>query len=61
MANENITKDHFKQLEEMAKPLQQFLAENFNPHCKIEIDYDGATVYGGEIHVTTERAEKEGK
>jgi hypothetical protein len=37
------------ELAKLAKPLQDWLVSNFDPHCKIEVDHDGAYVLGGLI------------
>jgi hypothetical protein len=49
--NEHITKKSFEELAVLAKPLQDWLMDNFNPHCKIEIDCQGVEVLSGEIHI----------
>jgi hypothetical protein len=49
--NEHITMESFEELKELAKPLQDWLIANFNPHCKIEIDYDGVEVLSGEMRL----------
>jgi hypothetical protein len=37
----------FNELEELAKPLQDWLIVNFDPHCRVEITYDGVNVISG--------------
>ena len=34
-----------QQLKSLAEPLQRWLAENFDPHCKIEITVDRVDVF----------------
>jgi len=52
--NEMFDEQKFNELEKLAKPLQDWLMANFNPHCRIEIDYQGAEVLSGEMHVNIE-------
>ena len=42
--NEHITKKSFEELNALAKPLQDWMMDNFNPHTKIEITTDGVAV-----------------
>ncbi len=38
-------------LKELARPLQKWLLENYNPHCKIEITTTAVEVLSGELCV----------
>lgn len=38
--------EKFNELESLAKPLQDWMLDNFDPMCKIEIDTDGVHVWG---------------
>ncbi len=49
-----MEKDKMKELEELAKPLNKWLQKNFNPHCRIIIEYYGAVVTQDEIGVPFE-------
>lgn len=42
-----ITKEKTKELEEAAKPLIKFLAENFHPHVKVIVESDRAELLEG--------------
>ena len=42
-----LTEEQIKQLEEAAKPLMKFLAENFNPHVKVVVDNNTAEITEG--------------
>ena len=46
--------DKIKELEELAKPLNEWLQKNFSHHCRIIIEYDGAVVIQDEIGVPFE-------
>lgn len=41
-------------LEELALPIQKWLAENYDPHCKIEITTADVEVFSGEIRLNLE-------
>lgn len=49
-----MEKEKIKELEELAKPLNEWLQKNFSPHHKIIIECDGAEVVAGEIGVPFE-------
>lgn len=49
-----MKKDKMKELEELAKPLNEWLQKNFSPHCRIIIEYNGAVVTQDEIGVPFE-------
>jgi hypothetical protein len=38
------TRKKFEELEKLARPVQKWLQENFDPYHRVEIDIDGATV-----------------
>ena len=38
------TKDKFVELQKLAKPIQDWMMDNFNMLCRIEIDCDGVQV-----------------
>lgn len=42
-----MTEEIRKELLEKAKPLVEFLRENFHPHCKIIIDDEYVELVGG--------------
>lgn len=46
-----LTKEQIEQLEEAAKPLIKFLAENFHPHVKVIVEDDGAEILEGSATV----------
>ncbi|MFA5305954.1 MAG: hypothetical protein WC365_00750 [Candidatus Babeliales bacterium] len=43
--------EKYDELGALAKPLQDWLMANFNPHCRIEIDCQGTEVLSGEMYV----------
>jgi len=47
--NEHITKEKFDELEALAKPLQDWMMDNFGPQRRIEITCDGVTVLSPEM------------
>lgn len=51
--------DKIKELEELSKPLVEWLLNNFNPMCKIIIESDKVEVVSGEIMTTIEYKVKE--
>ncbi len=53
MSNMNKQKK-LKELEELAKPLNKWLQENFTPHHQIIIRNDGAELVSGELGVPFE-------
>jgi len=42
------------ELKELTLPIQKWLAENYNPHCKIEITTADVEVFSGEIRLNLE-------
>lgn len=44
-------KEKIKEFEELAKPLMEYLHNNFHPHAQIIINWDGAEVVEGKIGV----------
>jgi ABC-type phosphate/phosphonate transport system substrate-binding protein len=46
-----LTKEQIKELEESAKPLMKFLAENFHPHVKIIVESNSAEFVEGQATV----------
>jgi dihydroneopterin aldolase len=49
MKNQHMTKEKFDELEKLAKPLQDWMMDNFNMMCRIEITCDNTTVLSPEI------------
>ena len=43
--NEHITKEKFDELKTLVKPLHDWMMDNFNMMCRIEIDCDGVTIF----------------
>jgi len=46
-----LTKEQIAQLEEAAKPLMKFLAENFHPHVKVIVESNTAEFVEGSATV----------
>lgn len=46
-----LTKEQIAQLEEAAKPLMKFLAENCHPHVKVIVESNNAEVLEGLANV----------
>lgn len=44
----------FKELEEAAKPLQDFLEKHFDPMCKIVVEIGSINVFRAEMGMPTE-------
>jgi hypothetical protein len=51
---DNDIKAKFDELKALAKPLQEWLAKNYNPHCKIEIDTMHVEVFSGGMAIPLE-------
>ena len=49
-----VTPEQQKEFEKLARPLIQFINNNFNPHTEIVIDTTGARVVMGEMAFYTE-------
>ena len=47
-------KKRFEELKALAIPVQKWLAKNYDPHCKIEIDITGVEVVSGEMGIPLE-------
>jgi len=47
-------KKRFEELKALAIPVQKWLAKNYDPHCKIEIDITGVEVVSGEMRIPLE-------
>ena len=46
--------DISKEFKTLAKPLNEWLQKNYDPHCSIIISYDGAEVVCGELGIPFE-------
>lgn len=44
-----------EQLRELAKPLQDYLKENYDPYCCIEVEFDKVVIRQDIAHVPTEK------
>lgn len=51
---EENSKKKLEELEALAKPLNEWLQKNYNPHCLIIIRNDGAELFSGELGVPFE-------
>ena len=47
--NEHINKETFDELKDLAKPLQDWVMNNFDPMCKVEITCDSVTVFAPQM------------
>jgi hypothetical protein len=43
--------DRIKELEEVAKPLVEFLRANYNPHVSVIVDYNGVNLYVSQMFI----------
>lgn len=46
--------DIIEEFKTLAKPLNEWLQKNYDPHCNIIISYDGAEVVRGELGISFE-------
>ena len=54
MKEKKSSEELMKELEELVKPLSEWLSDNYDPHCSIIIQYGRVTVVRDEIGIPLE-------